>query len=48
MHALLYNNVCCKAINACIFFQEEEDAVHFADRVKAVIAARAGMSVLPW
>ncbi|KAI1238595.1 hypothetical protein IHE44_0013331 [Lamprotornis superbus] len=27
---------------------EEEDAVHFADRVKAVIAARAGMSVLPW
>lgn len=31
-----------------IFFQEEEDAVHFADRVKAVIAARAGMSVLPW
>lgn len=30
------------------FFQEEEDAIHFADRVKAVIAARAGMSVLPW
>ncbi|KAL9852421.1 glycerol-3-phosphate acyltransferase 3-like isoform 1-T1 [Geothlypis trichas] len=28
--------------------EEEEDAVHFADRVKAVIAARAGMSVLPW
>uniref|UniRef100_A0A8C5TDN0 Phospholipid/glycerol acyltransferase domain-containing protein n=1 Tax=Malurus cyaneus samueli TaxID=2593467 RepID=A0A8C5TDN0_9PASS len=28
--------------------EEEEDAVHFADRVKAVIAARAGMSMLPW
>ncbi|KAM9578556.1 glycerol-3-phosphate acyltransferase 3-like isoform 2-T2 [Guaruba guarouba] len=28
--------------------EEEEDAVHFANRVKAVIAARAGMSVLPW
>uniref|UniRef100_A0A8C3M635 Uncharacterized protein n=1 Tax=Geospiza parvula TaxID=87175 RepID=A0A8C3M635_GEOPR len=28
--------------------EKEEDAVHFADRVKAVIAARAGMSVLPW
>ncbi|XP_068797596.1 glycerol-3-phosphate acyltransferase 3-like isoform X2 [Struthio camelus] len=28
--------------------EEEEDAVHFADRVKAVIAARGGMSVLPW
>ncbi|XP_075006081.1 glycerol-3-phosphate acyltransferase 3-like isoform X1 [Calonectris borealis] len=26
----------------------EEDAVHFANRVKAVIAARGGMSVLPW
>lgn len=31
-----------------IFFQEGEDAVHFANRVKAVIAARGGMSVLPW
>lgn len=39
--------LCCNTIN-CIFFQEEEDAVHFADRVKAVIAAQAGMSVLPW
>ncbi|XP_074948529.1 glycerol-3-phosphate acyltransferase 3-like isoform X2 [Phalacrocorax aristotelis] len=28
--------------------EEEEDSVHFANRVKAVIAARAGMSVLPW
>uniref|UniRef100_A0A663LZJ0 Phospholipid/glycerol acyltransferase domain-containing protein n=1 Tax=Athene cunicularia TaxID=194338 RepID=A0A663LZJ0_ATHCN len=28
--------------------EEEEDAVHFANRVKAVIAARGGMSVLPW
>ncbi|KAM6120521.1 glycerol-3-phosphate acyltransferase 3-like [Pterocles gutturalis] len=28
--------------------EEEEDAVHFADRVKAVIAAQGGMSVLPW
>ncbi|KAM6301296.1 glycerol-3-phosphate acyltransferase 3-like [Aegotheles albertisi] len=28
--------------------EEEEDAVHFANRVKAVIAARAGMSMLPW
>ncbi|XP_061206965.1 glycerol-3-phosphate acyltransferase 3-like isoform X3 [Neopsephotus bourkii] len=28
--------------------EEEEDAVCFANRVKAVIAARAGMSVLPW
>uniref|UniRef100_A0A8C0BG01 Phospholipid/glycerol acyltransferase domain-containing protein n=1 Tax=Buteo japonicus TaxID=224669 RepID=A0A8C0BG01_9AVES len=25
-----------------------EDAVHFANRVKAVIAAQGGMSVLPW
>ncbi|XP_009868283.1 PREDICTED: glycerol-3-phosphate acyltransferase 3-like [Apaloderma vittatum] len=28
--------------------EEEEDAVHFANRVKAAIAARGGMSVLPW
>ncbi|XP_051474236.1 glycerol-3-phosphate acyltransferase 3-like, partial [Apus apus] len=28
--------------------EEEEDPVHFANRVKAVIAAQAGMSVLPW
>ncbi|NWY53890.1 GPAT3 acyltransferase, partial [Chionis minor] len=28
--------------------EEQEDAVHFADRVKAVIAAQGGMSVLPW
>ncbi|PKK28838.1 glycerol-3-phosphate acyltransferase 3 [Columba livia] len=28
--------------------EEGEDAVHFANRVKAVIAARGGMSVLPW
>ncbi|XP_010116174.1 PREDICTED: glycerol-3-phosphate acyltransferase 3-like [Chlamydotis macqueenii] len=28
--------------------EEEEDAVHFANRVKAVIAARGGMSMLPW
>ncbi|XP_065592747.1 glycerol-3-phosphate acyltransferase 3-like [Cyrtonyx montezumae] len=28
--------------------EEEEDAVHFANRVKAVIAAQGGMSVLPW
>uniref|UniRef100_A0A8B9I3Y9 Phospholipid/glycerol acyltransferase domain-containing protein n=1 Tax=Anser brachyrhynchus TaxID=132585 RepID=A0A8B9I3Y9_9AVES len=28
--------------------EEEEDAVHFANRVKAVIAARGGMSILPW
>uniref|UniRef100_A0A8C3JQY3 Phospholipid/glycerol acyltransferase domain-containing protein n=1 Tax=Calidris pygmaea TaxID=425635 RepID=A0A8C3JQY3_9CHAR len=28
--------------------EEEEDAVHFANRVRAVIAARGGMSVLPW
>ncbi|XP_052671432.1 glycerol-3-phosphate acyltransferase 3-like [Harpia harpyja] len=28
--------------------EEEEDAVYFANRVKAVIAARGGMSVLPW
>ncbi|NXP61095.1 GPAT3 acyltransferase, partial [Chloropsis cyanopogon] len=28
--------------------EEEEDAVYFAERVKAIIAARAGMSVLPW
>ncbi|RMC13655.1 hypothetical protein DUI87_08732 [Hirundo rustica rustica] len=31
-----------------VAIKEAEDAVHFADRVKAVIAARAGMSVLPW
>lgn len=37
-----------KQLMHVFFFQEEEDAVHFADRVKAVIAARAGMSVLPW
>lgn len=34
--------------NHWYLFQEEEDAVHFADRVKAVIAAQGGMSVLPW
>uniref|UniRef100_A0A8B9R123 Phospholipid/glycerol acyltransferase domain-containing protein n=1 Tax=Anas platyrhynchos TaxID=8839 RepID=A0A8B9R123_ANAPL len=28
--------------------EEEEDAIHFANRVKAVIAARGGMSILPW
>ncbi|NXX26468.1 GPAT3 acyltransferase, partial [Nicator chloris] len=28
--------------------EEEEDAIHFADRVKAVIAAQAGISMLPW
>ncbi|XP_009486256.1 glycerol-3-phosphate acyltransferase 3 isoform X2 [Pelecanus crispus] len=28
--------------------EEGEDAVHFANRVKAVIAAQGGMSVLPW
>ncbi|KAJ7411377.1 Glycerol-3-phosphate acyltransferase 3 [Willisornis vidua] len=28
--------------------EEEEDAVHFANRVKAVIAAQGGMSMLPW
>ncbi|NXR08444.1 GPAT3 acyltransferase, partial [Semnornis frantzii] len=28
--------------------EEEEDAVHFANRVKAAIAARGGMAVLPW
>ncbi|XP_075277259.1 glycerol-3-phosphate acyltransferase 3 isoform X1 [Opisthocomus hoazin] len=28
--------------------EEQEDAVHFANRVKAVIAAQGGMSVLPW
>ncbi|XP_064006443.1 glycerol-3-phosphate acyltransferase 3-like isoform X1 [Pogoniulus pusillus] len=28
--------------------EEEEDAVRFANRVKAAIAARGGMAVLPW
>lgn len=41
-------NVCVVKQLTHIFFQEEEDAVHFADRVKAVIAAQAGMSMLPW
>ncbi|KFZ62019.1 Glycerol-3-phosphate acyltransferase 3, partial [Antrostomus carolinensis] len=28
--------------------EEEEDSIHFANRVKAAVAAQGGMSMLPW